>query len=140
MISLANVALIDIVIFIVGLGFGIVFGYYTGKLIFRKFFSKYEDSITFESAIKFESIQQIVNYGFGFALVTMTINPIIAVVFMAVWLAFQTWLALRVFGFPKAIHGLTYSFIDTGADLIMGVTFGAGAATFSLVSMALVGA
>ena len=134
------ISLIDIVIFIVGLGFGIVFGFYTGKLIFHRFFSQYEDAITFESAVKFESIQQLVNYGFGFALATMTINPIISVVFMAVWLAFQTWLALQVFGFPKAINGLTYSFIDTGADLIMGVTFGAGAATFTLVRMALVGA
>ena len=58
---------------------------------------------------------------------------------MAVWLAFQTWLVLRVFGFPKPIHGFTYSLIDTGADLIMGVTFSAGAATFTLARMSLMG-
>ena len=116
--------LIDVLIFVVGIGFGIVFGFYSGKLIFHHFFKKYEKAITFESAAKFEGVQQIVNYGFGFALATVPLDPTLSVAFMAVWLAFQTWLALRVFGFPKPIHGLTYSAIDTGADLIMGVTFG----------------
>ena len=131
--------LVDVLIFVVGMAFGIVFGFYTGKLIFHHFFKRYENAITFESAAKFEGVQQIVNYGFGFALATMTLDPTLSVAFMAVWLAFQTWLALRVFGFPKPIHGLTYSAIDTGADLIMGVTFGAGAATFTLVRMSLLG-
>ena len=133
------ITLVDALIFVVGMGFGIVFGFYTGKLIFRTFFKKYEAAITVENAAKFEGVQQLVNYAFGFALATMTINPTLAVAFMAVWLAFQTWLALRVFGFPLPIHGFTYSLIDTGADLIMGVTFGAGAATFTLVRMSLMG-
>ena len=133
------ITLVDALIFVVGLAFGIVFGFYTGKLIFHHFFKRYEAAITMENAAKFESVQQLVNYVFGFALVTMTIDPIISIAFMAVWLAFQTWLALRVFGFPKPIHGFTYSLIDTGADLIMGVTFGAGAATFTLARMSLMG-
>ena len=127
--------LVDALLFVVGMAFGIVFGFYTGKLIFHHLFRRYEAAITIENAAKFEGVQQIVNYAFGFALATMTIDPTLSIAFMAVWLAFQTWLALRVFGFPRPIHGFTYSLIDTGADLIMGVTFGAGAATFTLVRM-----
>jgi len=124
--------LIDALLFVVGMAFGIVFGFYTGKLIFRTFFKRYEDAITVENADKFEGIQQIVNYALGFALVTMTLDPTLSTIFFILWLGFQTWLALRVFGFPEPIHGLTYSLIDTAADLAMGVVFGAGAATYTL--------
>jgi len=35
------------------------------------------------------------------------------------------------------MQGLTYAFIDTGSDLLMGVLSGAGAATFTLVRLTL---
>ena len=132
-----EVSATDAFIFVLGIVFGIIFGYGMGKLIFSQFFKKQEKAITFENVGKFEAIQQILNYILGFALGTASLSPQLGLILLLFWLGVQSYLACKIFGFDSLTQGLTYAFIDTGSDLLMGVVSGAGAATFTLVRLTL---
>jgi small-conductance mechanosensitive channel len=127
----------DVAIFIGGIIAGIVFGYCFGKIIFNQFFKRQEKAITIENVGKFTAIQQGLNYLLGFALGSAALTPLMGLIMLLAWLGFQTFLAMRIFGFRNPIHGLTYAFIDTGADLTVGTVSGVGAATFTLFRLAL---
>jgi len=132
-----EVSATDAFIFVLGIVFGIIFGYGMGKLIFSQFFKKQEKAITFENVGKFEAIQQILNYILGFALGTASISPQLGLILLLIWLGVQAYLAYTIFAFDSLTQELTHAFIATGPDLLMGVISGAGAATFTLVRLTL---
>ena len=135
--ELPAVDVTDVTIFVFGILAGIAFGYGVGKLVFSQLFKKQEDAITVENVGKFTAVQQGLNYLLGFALGSAVISPQLGAVLLLFWLAVQTFLACKIFGFKNPIHGLTYAFIDTGADLLVGTLSGAGAATFTLFRLTL---
>ena len=137
MLDLSSVSITDIGIFIIGILAGIAFGYCIGKLVFSHLFKRQAKAITVENVGKFTAIQQGLNYLLGFALGSATLSPQTGLLMLLVWLGVQTFLAMRIFGFRDPLHGLTYAFIDTGSDLLVGTASGVGAATFTLFRLAL---
>jgi hypothetical protein len=137
MLDLPSISPTDIAIFIFGILVGIAFGYVVGKLIFSQFFRRQAKAITVENVGKFTAIQQGLNYLLGFALGSTTLSPTMGLILLLLWLGVQTFLAMKIFGFRNPMHGLTYAFIDTGSDLLVGTLSGAGAATFTLFRLAL---
>jgi hypothetical protein len=139
MLDLSSISPTDIAIFIFGILAGIAFGYVVGKFVFSQFFRRQARAITVENVGKFTAIQQGLNYLLGFALGSATLSPTMGLILLLLWLGVQTILAMKIFGFRNPMHGLTYAFIDTGSDLLVGTLSGAGAATFTLFRLALMG-
>jgi hypothetical protein len=129
--------LTDVALFVAGFLAGILTGWGVGKLVFSQVFRKQQDQITLESSVKFQAIQQVLNYLLGFALGTAVISPQVSLILLVLWLGVQTFLAVKIFGFDSPVHGLTFAFIDTITDLTFGTLFGAGSGTFTLFRLAL---
>jgi len=137
-IQIPTITVTDIAIFMTGIAAGTLVGYFVGKMVFSQLFKKQEDAITLENAAKYQTIQQGLNYLLGFALGTASISTQTGLLILLLWLTAQTFLAVKIFGFDRPIHGLTYAFIDTATDLAVGTIFGTGAATFTLIRIALI--
>jgi len=123
------ISAIDVLLFLTGVLVGTAFSYSFGKFMFSRFYKKQLKYITVQNTVKFEEIQQIVNYMLGFALGSATINLMYGLVFLAFWICLQTWLAVRIFHFREALHGFSFVLVDTGIDIILGTIFGAGASS-----------
>jgi hypothetical protein len=136
MLDLSSITPTDVAIFIGGVLAGVCFGYVVGKIIFSYLFRRQARAITMENVGKFTAIRQGLNYLLGFALGSATLSPTMGLVMLLLWLAVQTFLAMKIFGFNNPLQGLTYAFIDTGSDLV-GAVSGVGAASFTLVRVAL---
>jgi len=132
-----SVSATDVAIFVGGILAGIGFGYVVGKIVFSYLFRRQAKAITLENVGKFTAIQQGLNYLLGFALGSAALSPTMGIALLLFWLVVQTFLAMKIFGFRTPLQGLTYAFIDTGSDLVVGTVSGVGAATFTLIRLAL---
>jgi len=136
---LEEITLTDITFFLFGFAVGIGINYLVGKLVFNRLFKKEADNITVKATASYEMIQHVISYVFGFIMGSTVISPELLATVFAAWLAFQTILAQKVFGFNTPLHGFTFAGIDTLGDIAIGKVFGSSAASlsFTLVRMAL---
>lgn len=126
---------VDVIIFIVGIVVSVTVSYAVARAIFNQLFKKQKRAITVENTVKFQLLQQGLNYVLGFAIGSVLISPQLGLGIFVLWLVFQEWLALKIFSFKLFRHGFTFVAIDTLTDLSVAVAFGQGAATFTLVQL-----